>query len=584
MAGGKETPRQKMISLMYLVLMALLALNVTKEVLNAFVAIEENVQKGSILQFERGQTSIRELKEALADINPEKVKKVKYYLDIINKIDLETAKEIEEIDNLKLTLLAKSGEEVSIAKDKDIQTILWSKYSKNAPLKPSRLNLMAVAAKDQYDVPMYEIIGEDLTNITGKGKDLWQNYNKFRNTLCDLVGTYSPPNGKSWKLKSYSINEFNDNEDLSIKVDKMLAQNQYNENDDKEVIKQLYMELSKNEKYDTEELKGIHWIGKTFDHAPLVAAIASLTALQQEILTARATAVTHIKNRVSTGDYSFNKIMPLAYGPAIANRGDEIELAVMMAAFDSDNQPTITGNGGIFYPGNGQGILKTKVQGSGEMKLSGTVAIRNKSGETKTENWNHSVRIMEPQGTISLPKMNILYRGHDNELVGVASGFDETILTAISNVKLVKKGNVYYAYPQSGRTCSVAISGRNNITNKTVQLSIQSFDVINKPSPMVTLGSIRSGQKGVTASTVKYSNSLFVKYQDGILLKCTDQIKDWTINLNGHSESGSGNTLTPKAIALLKQAKPGYSLNIYGSYTSTGAPSGNFIPFSIKIE
>ena len=112
MAGGKETPRQKMISLMYLVLMALLALNVTKEVLNAFVAIEENVQKGSMLQFERGETSIRELKEALADVNPIKVKKVKYYLDVISKIDDETAKQIEEIDNLKIDLLSKSGEEI----------------------------------------------------------------------------------------------------------------------------------------------------------------------------------------------------------------------------------------------------------------------------------------------------------------------------------------------------------------------------------------------------------------------------------------------------------------------------------------
>lgn len=33
MAGGKETPRQKMIGMMYLVLTALLALNVSKQVL-----------------------------------------------------------------------------------------------------------------------------------------------------------------------------------------------------------------------------------------------------------------------------------------------------------------------------------------------------------------------------------------------------------------------------------------------------------------------------------------------------------------------------------------------------------------------
>ena len=39
MAGGKETPRQKMIGMMYLVLLALLAMNVTKSVLNSFVVI-----------------------------------------------------------------------------------------------------------------------------------------------------------------------------------------------------------------------------------------------------------------------------------------------------------------------------------------------------------------------------------------------------------------------------------------------------------------------------------------------------------------------------------------------------------------
>src|SRR5687768_18008389 len=39
MAGGKMNARQKMINMMYLVLTALLALNVAKEVLNAFVVI-----------------------------------------------------------------------------------------------------------------------------------------------------------------------------------------------------------------------------------------------------------------------------------------------------------------------------------------------------------------------------------------------------------------------------------------------------------------------------------------------------------------------------------------------------------------
>lgn len=45
MSGGKETPRQKMIGMMYLVLTALLALNVSKEILDAFVIVNEGLEK-----------------------------------------------------------------------------------------------------------------------------------------------------------------------------------------------------------------------------------------------------------------------------------------------------------------------------------------------------------------------------------------------------------------------------------------------------------------------------------------------------------------------------------------------------------
>ena len=41
----KETPRQKMIGMMYLVLTALLALNISKEVLNGFVKVEEQLAR-----------------------------------------------------------------------------------------------------------------------------------------------------------------------------------------------------------------------------------------------------------------------------------------------------------------------------------------------------------------------------------------------------------------------------------------------------------------------------------------------------------------------------------------------------------
>src|SRR5690606_35907486 len=45
MAGGKLSPRQKMIGMMYLVLTALLALNISKDILNAFITVNEGLEE-----------------------------------------------------------------------------------------------------------------------------------------------------------------------------------------------------------------------------------------------------------------------------------------------------------------------------------------------------------------------------------------------------------------------------------------------------------------------------------------------------------------------------------------------------------
>ncbi|TVZ52144.1 gliding motility protein GldM [Dokdonia sp. Hel_I_53] len=62
MAGGKQSPRQKMINLMYLVFIAMLALNMSKEVLSAFGSINE--------KFDRSNTTFEAKNElALADLS-----------------------------------------------------------------------------------------------------------------------------------------------------------------------------------------------------------------------------------------------------------------------------------------------------------------------------------------------------------------------------------------------------------------------------------------------------------------------------------------------------------------------------------
>ena len=564
MAGGKETPRQKMIGMMYLVLTALLALNVSKSILDAFVAIEENTQKANITHYERGEAArkalVEEFNTATKDeAGQQKKKKVKFYLDIISKIDGETAKMVEEIDNIKLDILEKSGENISEYKDKEEELILWKKYDKkNAPLLPIRMNLMAVQAKDQYDIPMHIIIGEDIKNPIGSGLKLWKDYNAFRKFITETVGTYKDGE-KQWTFKAKDINNHKDNAELVKQISKMITTNKVNP-EDVGVIEQLYAELSKQEKSKVHDMEGVHWIGKTFDHSPLVAAIASLSAMQQEILSARATAVNHLKGKVSTGEYSFNKIMPLAYGPLIANNGDEVELQVMMAAYDSDNQPSVTSNSGSITVGDGQGVVKTKVSGSSEMTLSGTVAIKNKSGVEKKEPWSHTIKIMKPEGTVSLPDMNVLYRGYENKVEGVASGYDQTVLSG-SNVELRKVAKGYIGFPGSGKTATITISGKNSVTNKTVSLGTFTFRVMNLPPAQVYFG-----QAGNGGSASKFETRLFTKYPPEIPLNVQFTTLSWEMEFMGRSVKGNGNQIDVAAQNLLKQARPGANVSFIVDY------------------
>ena len=71
MAHGKETPRQKMIGMMYLVLMAMLALNVSKDVLDAFVLVDEGLVKTTENFAQKNDVYYQEFDRAAAE-NPVK--------------------------------------------------------------------------------------------------------------------------------------------------------------------------------------------------------------------------------------------------------------------------------------------------------------------------------------------------------------------------------------------------------------------------------------------------------------------------------------------------------------------------------
>lgn len=85
MAGGKLSARQKMINLMYLIFIAMLALNMSKEVLSAFGLMNEKITESNQAATQRNQAFMAGL-AAKAEEQPAKYQPIKQNADQVTKL------------------------------------------------------------------------------------------------------------------------------------------------------------------------------------------------------------------------------------------------------------------------------------------------------------------------------------------------------------------------------------------------------------------------------------------------------------------------------------------------------------------
>jgi gliding motility-associated protein GldM len=102
MAGNKLSPRQKMIGMMYLVLIALLALNVSKTVLDAFAKINGSLYTTSI-NFSNKNNEVYYQFEQAAKTNPGKAGQ---WRDKAFNVKKESDALVETLQRLKFQLVS----------------------------------------------------------------------------------------------------------------------------------------------------------------------------------------------------------------------------------------------------------------------------------------------------------------------------------------------------------------------------------------------------------------------------------------------------------------------------------------------
>lgn len=156
MAHGKETPRQKMIGMMYLVLTAMLALNVSKEVLDAFVNVNEGLNTTTENFASKNEGLYSKFELAYAQ-NAEKVGDWKDRADEVKRMSDELYDFMNEC-------------KVEIVSVKDAEAV-----------HDGEVNLHEVGVKDDNNVP-----GEIMI-VNKKGLELKQRIIDYREAMIGMI-------------------------------------------------------------------------------------------------------------------------------------------------------------------------------------------------------------------------------------------------------------------------------------------------------------------------------------------------------------------------------------------------------------
>ena len=188
MAGGKENARQKMINLMYLVFIAMLALNMSKEVLMTFGEIDREVVKSTKSLKESNKAAIQVIK------NSAKNDSLQWYIAYqpISKI-AEAANELTEFINKNDNELVTPYEVNEVTYQSFKRPILEKDNSFGRTIDGSIPEMVGdyevMDNSASYDEMLFtgDYVNEDNTGYTAAAQEFVRLVNNFRDTAIEEI-------------------------------------------------------------------------------------------------------------------------------------------------------------------------------------------------------------------------------------------------------------------------------------------------------------------------------------------------------------------------------------------------------------
>ncbi|MBF90961.1 MAG: hypothetical protein CMP75_04285 [Flavobacteriales bacterium] len=452
MAGNKLSPRQKMIGMMYLVLTALLALNVSKTVLDAFAKINGSLYTTSI-NFSNKNNEVYAQFENAAKTNPSKAGP---WRDKAYSVKESADAIVFDIQRLKYELVAAGDGKVSLSingqeviKEKGTTFDQLSKTEKFASFYEVNMK------KDRNK--SWEIMGYD--GGKDQGTPMVQDLTDFKSLLV-----------------SYTTNNLSISSSLETTFD-------FSD-----------VEKKKGEGKDT-------WLESNFKDMPLIAAVTILSKIQADVRNAEADVINFLKQEIDATSLKFTGAEAIQIAPSnYIFLGDTFKADVFIAAKDSTQNPTIylgdyeLGEDGQYtmvgdydtIPVNGgKGKYAIKTRAEGYKKWGGLIAMKTDAG-TQMYPFNGEYQVAKQSLVVSPTKMNVLYILGDqigNPVdISVPGVPKDKLIAYCDNGKVVKKGSSWEIFPTKVGKANISVSA--DIDGERRSMGKMEFRVKRVPSPV----------------------------------------------------------------------------------------------------
>jgi gliding motility-associated protein GldM len=361
MASGKLSPRQKMINMMYLVLTALLALNISKDMLKAFAKVNNSLKSNLSNINHQADVLYSEFQES-AENSPLKVGSQYELAILVQKEAKKFRKYVSELDDLLIESTGGYKEDGLELKGADNK----SKVSNLMLMKPTLMGAEFRSKINEYRDFLLSL-------------DVVQNDVEIKNIILSNFNTDEML--KDDVLVSWEVGTFNNVPLIAVLT--FLSQYQVDASTlESKIVENLY---------------------------------ASVSADDMKFSTVQAQVISP-KNYIMEGD-SFKASISIA-----AFDSTQTPTIIVTDVFIGDTLPDYSQGDTINVASNGKGMYSIPASGIGRQKRAAKILLTTESGVKPYEKL-FEYQVAKPMAVVSPTKMNVFYRGVPNPIDVSVPGF-----------------------------------------------------------------------------------------------------------------------------------------------------------------